>query len=72
MGDEGLEPTRWNLLTDMGCELSRHEQDDWLGGFLMDGPRVSVSGDNLTLRGETATLFFMAQPVVESDRPVVK
>jgi len=59
------------MFTEMGCERSLHEQEDWLGEFLMDGPRLSVSGDHLTLKGETATLFFLNKNVADPDQPLV-
>ena len=68
---ETLESTEWHVFTEMGCDGSLHEQERWLGKFLMDGPRMTVSADGLTLAGDTATLSFLNKKVADPDRPLV-
>ncbi len=67
----GLESADWAMLTEMGCERALHEQEDWLVTFLMDEPRLSLSGDVLTLTGKDATLSFLNKKVADPDRPLV-
>jgi heat shock protein HslJ len=66
-----LESTDSYMMTEMGCERPLHEQEDWLAEFLMDGPRLSWSGDHLTLTGDTATLSLLNKKVADLERPLV-
>jgi len=66
-----LESTDGYRMTEMGCERPLHEQDDWLAKFLVDGPALAVSGDHLTLTGDSATLSLLNKKVADPDRPLV-
>jgi heat shock protein HslJ len=66
-----LESTGSYMMTEMGCERPLHVQEDWLAKFLMDGPRLSWSGDHLALTGDTATLSLLNKKVADPDRPLV-
>ena len=66
-----LESTGSYMMTEVGCERPLHEQENWLAKFLMDGPRLSWSGDHLTLSGDTATLSLLNKKVADPDRPLV-
>lgn len=52
--------------TAMGCRDERHEQDDWLRGFMSSDPfwnfeRRVVAGDRLTLTSEDTVIEFVAR-----------
>ena len=67
---EELRPTDGIKYTEMGCDQSRHAQDEWLRIFMMNAPRLSVSSDRLTLYGESATLVFLDKNIANPDRPL--
>lgn len=56
--------------TEMGCDPERHEQDEWLGGFLGSAPRVRVEGMRLWLRAGTTEIRLLDRRVVEPDLPL--
>ena len=56
--------------TEIGCEQTLHEQDEWLATFMTSSPGISLDGDTLTLTGEDATLVFLDREVADPDRPL--
>ena len=56
--------------TQMACEEPLMRQDDWLGSFLSDAPRVALDGDDLTLTGEDATVE-LTEAAPRGPRPIV-
>ena len=55
-------------MTEMACDQTLMEQDDWLAAFLSSGPTVALAGDTLTLTGADATITFLDREVAEPDR----
>jgi hypothetical protein len=43
-------------------------QDDWLTGFLRNGPIVAVEGDTLTLTGDAATITLVDDGVADPEQ----
>jgi heat shock protein HslJ len=68
---EGLRLTDGIKFTQMGCNRALHDQEEWLRVFMMNAPRLSVSGDHLTLTGETAILVFLDKKIADPDRPLM-
>lgn len=54
--------------TDIGCDRSRHEQDNWLAAFFSSMPLITVEGSRLTFTGDDATLVFLNREVADPDR----
>lgn len=44
------------FMTEMGCDPARHEQDEFVAGFLGSEPTVAVAGDQLTLSTAEVTI----------------
>ncbi len=42
--------------TQIGCDPALAAQDEWLGAFLADAPRIALDGDALTLASDDATI----------------
>jgi heat shock protein HslJ len=57
-------------MTEMGCPGGRHEQDGWVADFLTGGPRMKLSGDDLTLSNATVTILLTDRRVIDPDRPL--
>lgn len=57
--------------TEMGCAPERHEQDDWLAGFLASSPAFELDGSVLTLRAGATAIAFLDRRVADPDRPLV-
>lgn len=58
--------------TDMGCEQSLHQQDEWVTKFLTGKPVWALSGDNLVLTGADKTEIKLSdRKVVDPDRKLV-
>lgn len=57
--------------TAIGCSAALMEQDDWLAAFMTARPRLTLVGDDLTLRSSAATLVFRDRVVADPDRPLV-
>jgi heat shock protein HslJ len=53
--------------TEMGCDPPRHEQDEWLAGFLTARPRVELTGNRLVLATENATIDLLDRKEAEPD-----
>jgi heat shock protein HslJ len=45
-------------VTEMGCDGPRHDQDDWLAGFLGSSPVWRTDGERLVLSGDGTELVF--------------
>jgi heat shock protein HslJ len=58
-------------MTEMGCTPERHEQDDWLAGFLQRAPAVELDGSSLTLRADGTAITFLDRRVADPDRPLI-
>jgi heat shock protein HslJ len=58
-------------MTEMGCDRPRHDQDEWLAGFLHAAPRVELNGDSLTLTSPSATVRLLDRRVADPDRPLL-
>jgi heat shock protein HslJ len=57
--------------TEIGCDPPRHDQDEWLSGFLTSKPTLALSGNELTLTKGTTTIEFVDREVADPDRPLV-
>ena len=49
--------------TEIGCDPPRHDQDEWLSGFLTSSPTVTLSGNELTLTKDTTTIELVDREV---------
>lgn len=56
--------------TDMGCELTRMDQDQWFAGFLKAGPKFALNGDELVLTGDKETIKLLDREKAQPDRPL--
>lgn len=54
--------------TQIGCVPALQTQDEWLAAFFSSSPRLTLSGNQLTLAGDDATLIFMDSEVADPDR----
>lgn len=59
-------------MTEMGCDPERHDQDDWLFGFLGSGPRLTLSGNDLVLTSGGTTIRLVDREIAEPDLPLVR
>lgn len=57
--------------TEIGCDPPRHDQDQWLSGFLTSGPTAVLSGSELTLTKGAITIELVDREVADPDRPLV-
>jgi heat shock protein HslJ len=57
-------------MTDMACDPDRMDQDTWLAAFLGARPAWTLSGDDLTLATDRATIVLRDRRAVDPDRPV--
>lgn len=55
-------------MTEKGCDLERHEQDEWLAGFLESSPAWTLDDERLTLSSEGVTLVMLDEEVANPDR----
>jgi heat shock protein HslJ len=58
-------------MTEMGCSGGLMEQEKWVADLLTSRPALRLSGDELTLAGETITLVLRDREIVDPDRPLV-
>ena len=56
--------------TEMGCDPPRHEQDEWLAGFLTARPAWRLDGAALTLTGGGTEIRLEDREVADPDRPL--
>lgn len=56
--------------TEMGCDPDRHAQDEWLAGFLISRPKVTLAGSELTLTSDTTEIRLQDREVADPDRPL--
>jgi len=56
--------------TEMGCDEERHEQDQWLSGFLSSSPAWALDGDRLTLTSGATEIVLLDRRVADPDRPL--
>lgn len=57
--------------TDMGCDPSRHDQDQWFADLLSSRPTLAVGGDTLTLTGGGTVVVLRDREVADPDRELV-
>jgi heat shock protein HslJ len=57
-------------MTEMACPGGRMDQDSWVFEFLGSSPTMRLSGDGLTLTGDTMTIVLMDRRVADPDRPL--
>jgi heat shock protein HslJ len=57
--------------TEIGCDPPRHDQDEWLSGFLTSRPTVALSDSALTLTSQATTIELVDREVADPDRPLV-
>ena len=58
-------------ITEMGCDPERHAQDEFVAAILTAHPRLTISGDHLTLATDTVTIEFLDTDVADPDRPLI-
>ena len=58
-------------MTEMACSGGLMEQEAWVADLLVSRPTLQLSGDELTLAGETITLVLRDREVVDPDRPLM-
>ena len=66
--DDGAMVISTLSMTEMGCGTPLMEQDQWLVDFMIAGPLLELEGNNLTLTGSKATLFFVDSEIADPDR----
>lgn len=54
----------------LGCDESRHAQDEWLADFFTSTPTVTPDGDRVTFANDDASLVFLDTEVADPDRPL--
>jgi heat shock protein HslJ len=70
-GDALVTEGRGMTQTEIGCDPPRHDQDEWLSGFLTSAPTVVLSGNELTLTKGMTTIEFVDREAADPDRPLV-
>jgi heat shock protein HslJ len=68
--DGGLTLSSELFSTAMGCEDDLATQDEWLAGFLTDGPQVELNGDSLSLTGGEVTMEMLDETAADPARPL--
>jgi heat shock protein HslJ len=58
-------------MTEMGCDQPRHDQDDWVLGFLGSRPTVALSGNDLTLTAGDVVIRLLDREIADPDLPLV-
>ncbi len=56
--------------TEMGCQSTLMEQDQWLADFLGSKPEVALDGNNLILTSGTTELTLLDREQAEPDQPL--
>jgi len=57
-------------ITEMACSGGLMEQEAWVADLLTGRPTLRLSGDELTLTGETITMVLLDREIVDPDRPL--
>ena len=58
-------------MTEMGCDGPRHDQDEWLIGFLSATPRVAGAADGIVLTTDTTTMRLVDRSIARPDADLV-
>jgi heat shock protein HslJ len=58
-------------MTEMGCDQPRHDQDDWVFGFLGSRPTVALAGNDLTLTAGDVVIRLLDREIADPDLPLV-
>jgi heat shock protein HslJ len=58
-------------MTEMGCDKSLMQQDDWLAGLLQDGLSLALDGNTLALSSGDVRIALLDREVADPDRPLV-
>jgi heat shock protein HslJ len=58
-------------MTEMGCDQARHDQDDWVFGFLGSRPTVALAGNDLTLTAGEVVIRLLDREIADPDLPLV-
>jgi heat shock protein HslJ len=58
-------------MTEMGCDGPRHDQDQWLIGFLSDAPRVANATEGIVLTTDTTTMTLVDRGIAHPDADLV-
>jgi heat shock protein HslJ len=58
-------------MTEIGCDPPRHDQDEWLSGFLTSSPMIELSANELKLTSGSTTIELIDREVADPDRPLV-
>jgi heat shock protein HslJ len=69
--DGGVLRFEGGAMTEMGCDEPRHEQDDWVFGFLGARPAVALAGNDLTLTAGDVVIRLVDREIAEPDLPLV-
>jgi heat shock protein HslJ len=56
--------------TEMGCDPSLHEQDEWLAGVLGAGPRFTLEESRLRLGTDDVAIALIDREMADPDRPI--
>jgi heat shock protein HslJ len=57
--------------TEMGCDGPRHEQDEWLFGFLGSSPEIALEGDELTVTDGATVIRLLDREVADPDQALI-
>jgi heat shock protein HslJ len=74
-GTFGLEDSTLTVsdlfMTEIGCDPSRHDQDDFVASALMASPTIKLDGNSLTLTTSDATIQLLDTSVANPDREII-
>jgi heat shock protein HslJ len=57
-------------MTEMGCDPSLHDQDEWVSEFLGSNPELDLAGDDLTLTSGGVVMTLADREVADPDLPL--
>lgn len=57
-------------MTEMGCDAARHEQDEWVAGFLASDPQLTLDAEELVLASGGVVMTFLDREVADPDLPL--
>jgi len=69
--EDGLLTVVGDGMTEIGCDMALHQQDEWLVVFLSSSPELNLDGDYLTLSTNDAELVFLDSEVATPDLDLV-